>query len=111
MGGVHAENTRFAGEELELLQRASERRVLGMCVDIGEELGGGELAAFHVALELGHIDTVGGEPAKRLIERGGHVAHAKDEGRHHRSFPRSCPAFIPGQHHEASGVVTLILDV
>src|ERR1700689_2545861 len=66
MRGVHAQNTHFAGKELELLQRPCERRVFWVPVDIGEELGRGELAAFHVALEFGHIHAVGSEPAKRL---------------------------------------------
>src|SRR5262245_10492338 len=59
MGGVDAENAHVAREELELLERPRERRVAGMSVDIREKLGGGELAALHVALELGHIDAVG----------------------------------------------------
>src|SRR6185437_4306714 len=104
MGGVDAEDARFAGEELELLERAGERRVVRVSVHVGEELGGGELAALHVALELGHVDAVGGEAAKRLVERGGHVTDAKDEGRHHRPIARRRPAFIPRQHHEPGGV-------
>ena len=36
-----------------------------------------------VALQLGHVDAVGGEAAHRLVERGRHVADAEDEGRHH----------------------------
>ena len=35
MGRVHAENAGFAGEELELLESAGERRVFGMSVDVG----------------------------------------------------------------------------
>src|ERR1700744_6109327 len=61
MRWVNAQNAHFAGKELELLQRPRERRILGMPVDIGEELSRGEFAALHVALELGHIDAVGGE--------------------------------------------------
>src|SRR5580693_1157163 len=86
MRGVDAQNTHLAGEELEFLQRPCERQLLWVPVDIGEELGRGELPAFHVALELGHVDAVGGEAAKRLVECGGNVAHAKDEGRDHRPF-------------------------
>src|ERR1700722_7404462 len=111
MRGVDAQNTHLAGEELEFLQRPCERQVLWVPVDIGEELGGGELAALHVALKLGHIDAIGGEAPERFVERGGHVADAKDEGRHHRSSARRCPAFIPRQHDETGRVVALILDV
>ena len=61
--------------------RACRRPVVGMAVDIGQELRRGELAVDHVALELGHVDAVGGEAAQRLVERGRHVADAEDEGR------------------------------
>ena len=70
----------------------SQRRVLGMAVDVGEELRRGELALDHVALQLGHVDAVGREAAERLVERGGHVAHAEDKGRHHRPVVRRRPA-------------------
>ena len=87
------------------------RRILRVPVDIGEELGRREFAALHVALELRHIHAVGGEAPEPFVERSGHVAHAKDEGRHHRPFARRRPAFIPRQHDETGRVVALILDV
>src|SRR5580704_12359244 len=77
---VDAEDAQFLGEEVQLLEREGKPAVVGMPIDIGIELGGEETALDHVALELGHVDAVGGEPAERLVERGGHVAHLKQKG-------------------------------
>ena len=70
VGGVDAEDLHVGGEEAQLLERAAYGRVVGVAVDLGEELGRGELAADHVALQLGHVDAVGGEAAERLVEGG-----------------------------------------
>src|SRR5690242_3575209 len=80
VAGIDAEDVDFAREEAEFLERELERPVLGMALDIGIELRRGEAAAHHVAFELRHVDAVGGKAAQRLVERGGHVAHAEDEG-------------------------------
>ncbi len=78
--GVDAEDAQVVGEEGEFLQRELQRAVVGVAFDVGVELGGGEGAVELVALQLGHVDAVGGEAAHRLVERGRHVAHAEDEG-------------------------------
>src|SRR5579871_179817 len=82
MGGIDAEDADLAGEEGQLLEGALQRRIVGMAVDVGEKLRGGKLAALHVALELGHVDPVGGEASERLVECRRNVAHPEDEGRH-----------------------------
>ena len=79
MRGIDPENAHFAREERQLLQRAMQRGIVGVAVDVGEELRGGEFALDHVAFELGHVDAVGRETAKRLVQRGGDVADAEHE--------------------------------
>src|SRR5688572_10091204 len=63
---VDAEHLHLGGEERQLVERPPDREVVRMPVDLGQELGGGELAADHVALELRHVDAVGGETAERF---------------------------------------------
>src|SRR5271166_3919626 len=111
MGRVDAEDAHFAREEVQFLERPHERRIVGVAVDVGEELGGGKLTALHVAFELGHIDAVGGEAAKRLVEGGRHVAHPEDKSRHHRAIARRRPLRLLRQDDEAGRVVFLVLDV
>ena len=82
-----------------------------MAVDLGIELRRGELAFEHVALELGHVDAVGGEAAQRLVERRRQVADAEHEGRHDRLRSGRRPLRRLGQDDEAGGVVRLVLDV
>ena len=82
-----------------------------MALDIGIELGRGERALEHVALELGHVDAVGGEAAQRLVERGRDVAHLEHEGREHRPVAARRPLCRPRQHHEARRRVGFVLDV
>ena len=81
-------------------------------LDVGVEHRGVERALELIALELRHVDAIGGEAAQRLVERGRHVAHAEDEGRddrrlvwarHRRPRPRarrsaSCCASRPRRH-------------
>jgi hypothetical protein len=70
--------------------------VLGVALDVGVELRRGERPADHVAFQLGHVHAVRGEPAHRLVERGGDVAHLEDEAGDHAVSPRrSCPARAP----------------
>src|SRR5579871_5834041 len=66
---IDAEHLDLAAEEPELLEREAHRALVGMAVGVGVELGGREMAADHVALELGQIDAVGREAAERLVER------------------------------------------
>src|SRR3984957_15670156 len=80
MSGIDPEDLELAGYEIQLVQRQRQRARARMSLDVGVELGRGELAAHHVAFELGHVDAVGGEAAQRLIERRRHVAHVEDEG-------------------------------
>src|SRR5258708_39855750 len=70
MRRIDAEDGQFLGEEGEFLKREHQRAVVGMALDVGIELRGEEIATDHVALELGHVDAVGGEAAQRLVERG-----------------------------------------
>src|SRR5262249_12562837 len=76
---VNSENLEMAGEELELFQRQREVAIVRMAFDIGVELRREEVALDHVALELGHVDAVGGEATQRLVERGRDIAHLKHE--------------------------------
>src|SRR6202034_2679187 len=79
MGGIDAENAHLAGEELQFLRCALERRIVGMAVDVRQKLRRREFALDHVAFELRHVDAVGREAAERLVECGGYVADAKHE--------------------------------
>src|SRR6516164_3641782 len=74
VGGVDAEDLDLAREELELLERQGQRAVFGVRLDICIKLSRRKGTADHVALELGHVDAIGGEPAQGLVERGRHVA-------------------------------------
>src|SRR5882762_6966953 len=79
MPGIDPDDAEFAREELQFLQRKGEALVLGMAVDVGIELRGGEFAVDHVAFQFRHVDAVGGETAERLVERGGQVAHPENK--------------------------------
>ncbi len=82
-----------------------------MAFDIGVELGGGERAVDHVALELGHVDAVGGKAAHGLVERCRHVAHPKNEGRLDRTNSGRRSDFLTRHDEKARGVVGRVLDV
>src|SRR5271165_6339693 len=45
MGGIYPENPHLAREKFELLQRAPERRIVGVAVHVGQELSRRELPA------------------------------------------------------------------
>src|SRR5713226_6294541 len=79
MRRIDPEDLELLGEERQLLERERERAVVRMAFDVGIELRGEEIALDHIALELGHVDAVGGETAERLVERGRHVAHPEQE--------------------------------
>ena len=87
MRRIRPQHAELAGEEPQLVEGAPHRVVVGVALDVGEELRRGELALDHVGLELGHVDAVGGEAAEPLVERRRQVLHPEHEGRHHR--PRS----------------------
>src|SRR2546421_10682578 len=111
MPGIDADDTKLAREELQFLQRKSEALVLGMAVDVGIELRGGEFAVDHVAFQFRHVDAVGGETAERLVERGRQVAYPENKSGDQRSRALFGPLRLARQHHEARGVVGLVLDV
>src|ERR1700693_4565286 len=79
MRRIDPEDLELLGEERQLLECERERAVVGMAFDVGVELRGEEIALDHVALELGHVDAVGGKTAERLVERGRNVAHPEQE--------------------------------
>src|SRR5262250_2863809 len=64
---VDAEDLEVAGKEGELLERQLEAGVLRVPLDVGVELRGEEIALDHIALELRHVDAIGGEAAERLV--------------------------------------------
>ena len=81
-GRIDAQHPHLGRKERQLLQRAPQTRLLGVAVHVAQELRGDEMAGEHVALQLGHVDAVGGEPAERLVQRRRHVPHAEHERRH-----------------------------
>src|SRR5262245_17980241 len=60
VGRIDAKDLDLAREEGEFLERERQWAILRVRLDIGIELGRREGAADHVALELGHVDAVGG---------------------------------------------------
>src|SRR6188508_1312035 len=98
---IDAENRQLLGEERKFLEREDEPAVVGMAFDVGIELRGEEIALDHVALELGHVDAVGGKAAHGLVERGRHVLHPEHEGRDHLALAARRPLLFARQHDEA----------
>ena len=82
-----------------------------MAFNVGIEPRCSERAVDHVALELGHIDAVGGKATHRLVERGRHVTHAEDEGGLDRLAAALGCLGLPRHHKKARGVVRRVLDV
>ena len=82
-----------------------------MALDVGIELRRGEAAAQHVALELRHVDAVGGEAAHRLVERRRHVAHAEDEGGDDQAAVIGRDARSLRHDQEPRRVVAGVLDI
>src|SRR5262249_60052637 len=76
-----------------------------MALDIDVKLRGGEAAIDHIAFQLSHIDTVGGESAERLVKRCGNIAYLKDESGDDALFLVARPFWLPGPHDERRGVV------
>src|SRR5215469_17022697 len=87
--------------EFELLQRQFERALFRMALDIDIKLRGGEAAIDHIAFQLGHIDTVSGESAERLVKRCGNIAYLKDESGDDALFLVARPFRLARQHDEA----------
>src|SRR5690242_16330813 len=111
MGGIDADDAEFAREEFQFFQRERKSLVVGMAVDIGIELCGKEIAVDHVALELRHVDAVGGKAAERLVEGCRQVAHPKNKSGHKRTGALLRPVRLACQHHETRGVVAFVLDI
>ena len=61
---IGAENLQFGAEELQLVEGMGDPRIGGMALDLGVVLRDGEARFEDIALELGDVDTVGGEPAE-----------------------------------------------
>ena len=98
------------GEEAQFLQRPHHRRIFGMALDIGIELGGVEGAAQLIGFQLGHVDAIGGEAAHRLVERGGHILHPEDKAGDHLAVVGR--VFALARHDQkARHVVMLVLDI
>src|ERR1700687_4357158 len=111
MRWVDAKDGQLLGKKGELLEREHQRAVVRVALDVGIELRGEEIAANHVALELGHVDAVGGEAAHRLVERRWHVAYAEHEGRDDLALAGRCPFLLAREHDEARGRIGFVLDV
>src|SRR3954447_2447894 len=111
MTGIDSDDAEFPREEFQFFQRESEALVVRMAVDIGVELGGEEIAVDHVAFELGHVDAVGGEAAERLVERGRQVAYPENKSGDQWARALDGPVLLARQHHEARGVVGLVVYI
>ena len=111
MRRIDAKYFQFLAKEGQLLQRAGERRLVRMRLDIGQKLGGGELPSDHVAFKLGHVDAIGSKTAERLIERHRHVAHPENKARYDRSGAKLRPLRDFRQHDETRRVMRFVLDV
>src|SRR5476651_2372327 len=101
MRWIDTDDFQHLGEEGEFLQRERQAAVVRMALDVDIELGREKTPLDHVALELGHIDAVGGETAERLVERGRHVAHPEQESGDDLAFAVACPFFLTREHNEA----------
>ena len=108
---VDAEDAQIAGEELELFHRQPDVPLRGVALDVGIELRGRELSLDLVGFELGHVDAIRREAAHRLVEGGRNVPYTEDEGCHHRHVLGLGVLGGGREHHEARGVVALVLDV
>src|ERR1700719_356057 len=82
-----------------------------MALDVGIELGRRERPLQHVAFELGHVDAVGGEAAKRLVERGRDVAHLEHERCQYRPIIGRWPLGLTGKYDEARRRMRRVLNV
>src|SRR5215475_8400959 len=82
-----------------------------MAFHIRVELRGGEIALDHVALELRHVDTVGGKTTQRLVEGGRNIAHLKDEGGDDRTVVLRGLARLSRKDDKSGRGMRLVLDV
>src|SRR6516162_11819336 len=101
MGRVDAEDLQLAREEGELFEGQRQWAILRMALDIGIELRRRKRTVDHVALELGHVDAIGGEPAQRLVKRRRYIAHSEQKGRHRRSTAWRPPCLA--RHDQKAG--------
>src|SRR5438067_2084433 len=76
---VDAEHAQMGGEEFELFECQPDRPFRRMALDVGIELGRGELAFELIGFELDHVDAVGSEAAERLVEGSWNIPHPEDE--------------------------------
>src|SRR5512145_3417817 len=108
---VAAENRQLARKELEFGERALERRIVRMAFDVAIESCRLEVSADQVALELGHVDAVGGEAAERLVQRGRNALDAKDERGQYLPLAPVGVEWPGRKHDEPRGVVLGVFDV
>ena len=111
MGVIGAEDFHLAGIVVEVLEGQLHMGLIGVPLDIGVELGLGELAVDHEAFQPRHVDAVGGEAAQRLVDGGGHVAHVKDKTGDDRPLGGIGIEGRTGENEEAGGVVFGVLDI
>jgi hypothetical protein len=100
----------MAGEIGQYLQGALHMSVLGVALDIGVELGGGEAAADHVAFQLGHVHAIGREASQSLVQSRRNVSDTEDEGGDH-ILGTAGQVGLARHHQKARGVVGLIFDM
>src|ERR687891_1943789 len=104
IGRIDAEALDLVREERQLLERVLQSLLLRMAEHLGIELRLAE-AGIDVALQLDHVDAVGGEAPQRLVQRSRHVAHLEQEAGDLRAFVRRRLARLARQDDEPRGVV------
>ena len=82
-----------------------------MSVDVAQELGGSELAAHHVAFQLGHVHPVGREPAQRFVKRRRYVPNSEYERGHEAGCGRLGRHGLFRHDVKARGVVGGVLHI
>src|SRR5262245_42429413 len=55
VGGIDPEHRQLLGKERQFFKRENQRPVVGMTLNVRVKLRGEEVAADHVAFELGHV--------------------------------------------------------
>ncbi len=110
MGRIGAQALDVVGEESQLLEGIPQRRLLRMADHLGVELRLIE-ARVDVALELDHVDAVGGEAAEGLVQRRRHVAYLEQEAGDHRALVGWRLDRLARQDDEPGGVVLGVLEV
>src|SRR3954447_9156873 len=82
VGRVDTQDAYLGGEEAQFVQGEGDVLLVGVALDLGVEATGVQTRADLVALDLREVHPAGGEPAERLEERAGDVAHGEEQTRH-----------------------------